>query len=140
MQAEVGKNLGANTNFLLRRRLTHVAIVADQLAIFQVQSEGGLMQVNEHALTFIHNSAEGIANYSLAVAPGRTEQVPISAMRVHANQHVLFARHVAMNQREMRFRSNVARIEYGSKVSRRRRDAPFTAAVNVLLVSETSSG
>ncbi len=57
-------------------------------------------------------------------------------MRVHPDQHVLFTRHMAMNQDKMRFRSNFAGIEHGSKLSRRRRDAPFTAAVNILFIAQ----
>src|ERR1700761_8593907 len=102
VEAKVGENLGADAHFMLRWGLREIAVVTDELAIFDTQAEGGLMQVDEHALTLLDDALQGIVNHRPAIAPCRTQQVAVRAMGVHANEHVLLAGDIAANQREVR--------------------------------------
>ena len=141
VQAEIGENLRADSDFMLRRRLRHIAVVADDPAVLGAQSQPCLMQVNEHARALLDDALAA----SRAPSPGNRiatdpSQIAVGAMGMHADQHVLLAGDIAVDQSQVGFGADLARIENGAELAELGGDAAFGLAVNIVFVAADDSG
>ena len=110
--------------------------MSNEVAVFGVQAESGLVEVNQHAGTFLGDSFERAAHELLAIAAGRAEEVPVGAMRMHPNQHLFVIRNIAADQREVRLGADLACVENGAEFAEFSGDASCGAAVNVAFMPQ----
>lgn len=72
VEAEIRQDLGSESDFVLERRLWHVAVVAEDVAVGGAESLAGGVEVDERANAFFSDAAKRSANEVLAVAGGGT--------------------------------------------------------------------
>ena len=142
VQAEIRKDLGADSNFMLRGRVGEItvmaeaAVMSDDLAMLRMQAESCLVQIYEYTGALFDDPFERAAHHLLTIAADRPEQVAVGAMRVHANEHVLTIRHLAVNQSHVRLRADLTRIEDGAEVAELGCNAAFGAPMDVVFMTQ----
>src|SRR5450631_3172764 len=88
------------------------------------ESLRGLVQVDQRSAPILGNAAESALQRGVAFASSRSEDVAHQAMRVHSNQHRIFAvLNVSTNQRHVRLTTiDFARIGDHAKLAKARVD------------------
>ena len=71
--------LRSDPDLVLSRGLPHIAVMSNEVAVFGMQAEAGLVKVNQHARTLLGDSLEGAAHEFLAIAADRAENVAVRA-------------------------------------------------------------
>ena len=113
VQAEIGENLRAQAAFVLRLFLAVGRSIGGMIA----KTRSSLMQVHQHARSFLGDALHGAANQQMAFAIGGSEDIAIDAMGVHANQHVRLSGNLAVHQSQMALWHDGAGVDHGLEIA-----------------------